>query len=283
MTISKDYLIGWVGGKKRLRKTLAPLFPQNAMTYVEPFGGAAWMMFYRDKWADVEIYNDLDGRLVNLFRTVKYHSQALIDEVKFMINSREMFLQYMNFEPLTEIQKAAKFLFLITRSYGKMGKDFATMKKSGGVANNHNLQERIDSIHKRLDRVIIEHLDFEQLIKKYDHEQAFFYCDPPYSCGAGYETTSTKDFDHERLCNLLKSIKGKFLLSYDDSPKIRELYKDFEIISVKRANGIDGKHQKNKVFNEVIIANYPIKDVADSKVISLDDRRQSKDSCKRAA
>ena len=60
--------IRWIGGKRLLRKTIAPLIPDNIQSYIEPFGGAAWVMFYKEKWADLEVYNDLDGRLVNLFR-----------------------------------------------------------------------------------------------------------------------------------------------------------------------------------------------------------------------
>ncbi len=110
---------------------------------------------------------------------------------------------------------------------------------------------------------MIENRDFEKLIKQYDFENAFFYCDPPYSTGCGYEVTSTEDFDHEGLCETLKNIKGRFLLSYDDSQKIRELYKGFEMVEVERQNGINnrqGNNRANKVFKELLIANYPIKD-----------------------
>ena len=75
------------------------------------------------------------------------------------------------------------------------------------------------AIHKRLDKVMIENPDFKKIVTQYDFENAFFYCDPPYSTGCGYEVTSTEDFDHEGLCETLKNIKGRFLLSYDDSQK----------------------------------------------------------------
>ncbi len=123
---------------------------------------------------------------------------------------------------------------------------------------------KIDAILKRLDKVMIENRDFEKLIKQYDHEEAFFYCDPPYSKSCGYAVTSTEDFDHERLRDVLKDIKGRFLLSYDDSPKVRELYKGFEMIEVERQNGINnrqGADRTNKVFKELLIANYPIKEI----------------------
>ena len=85
-----------------------------------------------------------------------------------------------------------------------------------------------------------------------------------HSRGCGYEVTSTEDFDHERLREILGNIKGRFLLSYDDSPKIRELYKGFEMIAIERQNGINnrqGDNRLNKVFKELLIANYPIREI----------------------
>ena len=266
MTIDKKSLINWVGGKRLLRKTIAPLIPTDIKSYIEPFGGGAWVLFYKERWADLEIYNDLDGRLVNLFRIVKYHPNAFKEEFNYLLGSREMFFQYLNGTFITDIQRAVQFYFLITRSFGGKGDTFGTVKKSCGGASKsqHNVLDKIDAIHKRLDKVMVENRDFERLIKQYDFEEAFFYCDPPYSKGEGYIVTSTEDFDHERLCETLKNIKGRFLLSYDDSPKIRELYKDFEMIAIERLNGINnrqGNDRKNKMYKELLIANYPIKEL----------------------
>ena len=262
MTIDRKSLINWVGGKRLLRKTIEPLIPTDIVSYLEPFGGGAWILFYKDKWADLEVYNDLDGRLVNLFRIVKYHPGALKEELRYLLGSREMFMQFLNTEGITDIQKAARFLFLITRSFGGRGETFGTVKKSSGGASKSqgNILLRIDAIYKRLDKVLVENRDFEKFITQYDHEGAFFYCDPPYTCGAGYEVTSTKAFAHEKLREVLGNIKGRFLLSYDDSEKIRELYKGYEMIAVERLNGINNKDRKNKMFKELIIANYPIQE-----------------------
>ncbi len=265
MTIDKKHLLNWVGGKRLLRKTIAPLIPKDLISYIEPFGGGGWVLFYKEKWADLEIYNDLDGRLVNLFRIVKYHPEALKEELRLLLGSREMFMQFLNAKPYTDIQRAAQFLFLITRSFGGRGETYGTVKKSAGGASKsqRNILSKIDSIHERLDKVLVENRDFEKLIKQYDHDGAFFYCDPPYTFGCGYEVTSTEGFAHERLRDLLKSIQGRFLLSYDDSPKVRELYKGFEMIAIERLNGINNKggDRKNKMFKELLIANYPIEDL----------------------
>ena len=266
MTTDKKCLINWVGGKRLLRKTIAPLIPKDIKSYIEPFGGGGWVLFYKDRWADLEIYNDLDGRLVNLFRIVKYHPNAFKEEYKYLLGSRDMFFQFLNGTFITDIQKAVQFYFIITRSFGGKGSSFGTVKKSSGGASKSqkNVLDKIDAIHKRLDKVMIENRDFETLIKQYDFEDAFFYCDPPYSQGCGYDVTSTKDFDHERLREVLGNIKGRFLLSYDDSPKIRELYKGFEMIEVERLNGINNRsdvENRKKIFRELLIANYPIKEL----------------------
>ena len=265
MTIDKKHLLNWVGGKRLLRKTIAPLIPNDVVSYIEPFGGGGWVLFYKEKWADLEIYNDLDGRLVNLFRIVKYHPEALKEELRLLLGSREMFMQFLNAKPYTDIQRAAQFLFLITRSFGGRGGTYGTVKKSSGGASKsqRNILSKIDSIHERLDKVLVENRDFEKLIKQYDHDGAFFYCDPPYTCGCGYEVTTTEGFAHERLRDVLTNIQGRFLLSYDDSPKIRELYKDFNMIAIERLNGINNKikDRENKMFKELLIANYPIKEI----------------------
>jgi len=264
-TIDRRYLINWVGGKRLLRKIIAPLIPTDIVSYLEVFGGGGWVLFYKDKWADVEVYNDLDGRLVNLFRIVKYHPNAIKEELQYLLGSREMFMQFLRMIPITDIQKAVQFFYLITRSFGGRGESFGCTRKSCGGAckSQENTLTRIDSIHKRLDKVMVENKDFEAFIKQYDHEDAFFYCDPPYSCGAGYAVTTTKGFDHERLRATLGQIKGRFLLSYDDAPIVRKLYEGYEMIAVERLNGINNKQgddRKNKMFKELLIANYPIKE-----------------------
>lgn len=264
---NKNHLsfFGWVGGKKALRKTIAPLIPTDIQTYIEPFGGAGWILFYKDKWAELEVYNDLDSRLVNLFRIVKYHPKAFKEEIDYLLGSREIFFQFMNGSFFTDIQKAAQFYFIVTRSFaGKCRAIGLTKKSKGGICKSQqNYINRIDDIHYRLDTVIIENLDFEELIKYYDYEGAFFYCDPPYSKGYRYNI-QTQKFDNQRLFETLKNIKGRFLLSYNDSPEIRELYKDFEIIEVKRLNGINNKTvggRINETYKELLIANYPIKEL----------------------
>lgn len=249
------YLINWIGGKRLLRKTISEYIPTDINGYIEPFGGGAWVLFYKEKWAELEVYNDLDSRLVNLFNVVKYHPCELARQMCYMLASREQFEQQLKNEGITDIQKAAQFLYIITRSFSGKGEHFGTTKTSG-IKSAGGIIERINQISLRLDKVLIEHKNAFDLIKQYDSENNFFYCDPPYSKGEGYKVCSTKDFEHEKLAEILKNIKGKFLLSYDDSYKIRKLYKDFSVTEVTRLNGINRLNIKNNVYKEIIIKNF---------------------------
>jgi len=248
------HLITWVGGKRLLRKRICELIPKNIKSYIEPFGGGGWVLFAKEKHATLEVYNDLDNRLTNLFKIVKYHPQALIDELRFCFNSRLQFKEFLNSTPRTEIQAAAKFIYLLHHSFGGKGSTYGTGIDGEKAAKScFNLLDRINLISKRLDKVYIENLSFDELIPKYDTENAFFYCDPPYTQGIGYITGNAKTFNHELLRDILKDIKGRFVLSYDDSEKVRELYKDFDIIPVTRQKGINGKNRVNKDYKELLI------------------------------
>lgn len=248
-----NHLINWIGGKRLLRKPISELIPNNIGSYIEPFGGGGWILFYKEKWAKNEVYNDLDNRLYNLFNIVKYHPEALCKELELAISSRSLFNRSFADAGVTDIQKAAAFFYVITRSYGGKGCHFGyTVKDS--IKSTCNLLDRIIQISKRLDRVIIENLDFETLINKYDFDNAFFYCDPPYTTGQGYKTTSCKDFEHQRLYKVLSRIKGKFLLSYNDSEMIRELYQGFSIQEVSRKNTLNSSSRSD--YKELLIKNY---------------------------
>lgn len=257
--MSDKNIISWVGGKRLLRKTIAPLIPDDITAYIEPFGGAGWVMFYKPRWANLEVYNDLDSRLVNMFRCVKYHPEELKRELAYMPHSREIFDKLKHHDGLTDIQRAARFIYLLNRSFGGKGETYGRSLKTPSGKSPDSIIELITEINQRLSRVRIEHQDFEVVLTDYDRQGAFFYCDPPYSAGQGYITATTAGFEHERLRECLGGVKSRWLLSYDDSPKIRELYRGYQILEITRDNSLNKKHSKNATYRELIIANYPIK------------------------
>lgn len=247
--------IGWIGGKKLLRKEITKRFPEHFNRYIEVFGGAAWVLFSKDKLANVEVYNDANGDLVNLFRCVKYHSGELQRQLSFMLNSRELFNDFITqykTRGMTDIQRAARFFMLIKTSYGSDGRSYGCVKRNVNV-----MIQYLTDIQKRLEDVVIENRDFEDLIKVYDKDDALIYLDPPYYKAEKYYSTTFNKDDHERLYNVLKKVKGKFILSYNDCEHIRELYKDFNVEAVSRQNNLTGRYDnKDKVYRELLIRNY---------------------------
>lgn len=247
--------IGWVGGKRQLRKEILSHFPATGVgRYIEVFGGAGWVLFAKEQIpGQMEVYNDLDGDLVNLFRCVKYHCEALQSELDYLPHSREIFFDYiaqMKVSGLTDLQRAARYLYLIKHSFGATKDRFATNIKS-----TNNVKQYIVAIQERLKTVVIENRDFEAVIKIYDRPNALFYLDPPYVGTEKHYAVQFSDADHQRLAEVLKNIKGRFVLSYGDVPLVRELYSWCNIYSTSRTNNLAGV-PKNKTYAEVIIRNF---------------------------
>lgn len=247
--------IGWVGGKKRLREEIVQRFPEKIGRYIEVFGGAGWVLFHREKQAEMEVYNDVNGDLVNLFRCVKYHCPELQRELSFMLNSREIFEDFMSqykTRGLTDIQRGARFFILLKTSYGCTGRTYGCVKKD--VLGN---TEYLTGIAKRLSGVIIENKDFESLLRVYDKPDALSYLDPPYYQAERYYQNEFSEEDHLRLNKVLGSMKGKFILSYNDSQFIRELYKNFSIEEISRNHNLVNRYKEmNKRYKELLIKNY---------------------------
>lgn len=247
--------IGWIGGKKLLKEAIVQKFPEKIGRYIEVCGGAAWVLFHKEKHAEIEVYNDVNGELVNLFRCIKFHCPELQRELHFMLNSRELFedfkAQY-NIRGMTDIQKAARFFMLLKTSYGSNGRSYGCVKKDISVMIAYLLQ-----IEKRLSRVIIENKDFEDLLRVYDKPDALSYLDPPYYGTEKYYNTEFPKDDHIRLYAALTKVKGKFLLSYNDCEYIRELYKGFRIEEISRNHNLVGRYgDADHYYRELIIRNY---------------------------
>src|SRR6266446_6625239 len=108
----------YIGGKNRLAKKIIELFPEHT-TYVEPFAGGAQVFFHKEPSA-VEVLNDLDGNIVNLFRVCQWHYEELIRYLRFCVVSRKLYEQLSVTDPrfLTDVQRAGRFFYLQKNCYG---------------------------------------------------------------------------------------------------------------------------------------------------------------------
>lgn len=247
-------LIPWMGGKRRLAKQLLPLFPEHTC-YVEAFAGGAALFFMKSP-SKVEVINDVDGDIVNLYRVVKFHMDELVRQFQWDLVARESFLKMLSTpgETLTDIQRAARFFYLQKTSFGAR-----TTSRSFGVAptapprlNLARVGEDISAAYLRLNRTYIEHMDWQKLVARYDRAGTFFYADPPYFETADYGIPFGWE-QYEAMADVAAAMQGKLLISLNDHPRIRSLFKSFNIKPLKTTYTVGGSV---KAANELAIMNY---------------------------
>ncbi|MBC8580857.1 DNA adenine methylase [Zhenhengia yiwuensis] len=243
-----------MGGKSRLRRTILERIPEHTC-YVEPFFGAGWVYFGKEP-SKVEVINDIDKELINMFRMIKYHAPEIERVLEYEFSGRDMFEEYKHctVEYLTEIQRAVRFLYLISQSFAGKGETFGygtTSKPAPQIF----YQGVLGNIKERLRNTYVENKSFEDIIKRYDRPHSFFFCDPPYFETAGYGNEFGQK-EHLLLRDTLADIKGKFMVTINDHPQVRRWYKDFNVEEVKVAYSVSKEQKSRKEYGELIITNY---------------------------
>jgi DNA adenine methylase len=256
-------MIPYIGGKFYQANWIISNFPKNYkdMTYVEVFGGAGWVLFKKEP-SKVEVYNDLNENLVNLFTTLRDNFEEFRRRAFWVLHSRSMFEEakrkFLNNNFKDDIDRALSYAILLTQSFNTNMKSWRYAVRQRKI-NWNGFFNRLEKIRNRLINVYIENLDFENVIKKYDTENTLFYIDPPYLLENNkknrYYFIEWDLKEHERLLKVVKKIKGKFIISYYEHPTILEWYSEFNIIKKNFAKLSQKKGKKDK-GKEILILNY---------------------------
>lgn len=257
-SIARTFMTGplaYIGGKNRIAKQIIALFPAH-QTFVEPFAGGAQVLFHKEP-SPVEVLNDLDGEVVNFYRILQRHYEELLRYLRFILVGRKWFtlLEAENPQTLTDIQRAARFLYLQRCSFGGHVK---RRRYSCAVVNRPNfnparLPELFEKTYRRLQRVQIECLPYSEIIRRFDKPATLFYLDPPY-WGRKFYNFNFSEEDFRSLADQLHTICGKFVLSVNDVPELRELFRDFKIREI--AFHYTSQRKAGKRFRELIITNF---------------------------
>lgn len=248
--------IAWLGGKSKLADRIIANLPPHE-TYCEPFAGGAWVLFRKPE-SKVEILNDLNRELVTLYRCVKHHLPALVDQFKWILVAREEFDRFLATPPetLTDIQRAARFYYLNKTSFGaRMARPtFGVSSTRPPRLNLLRIEEELSEAHLRLSRVQIECRPYGDVISRFDGPGTLFYVDPPYwDCETDYGKGMFDKADFQRLADQLGSIEGKFVMSLNDTLQVREIFSRFTIQAVPTTYSISAGASK-KVL-ELLISN----------------------------
>lgn len=239
------------GGKTRLLPKILPLiaaFPHTV--FCEAFCGGAAVLLAKPPSAR-EIINDLDAELINCFRQVRDHLPEVYRRLKAIPDSRAWFSEQLSANYRTEIDRAAAFLYLNLYSFSGNNTSYGP-RRSGNISR-FDLLRRFALFRKRLDAVSLESIDALECIRLYDSRETLFFLDPPYTtgdCGA-YDVFSGMDMT--LLANLLVDVKGKFVLTVDDTPMNRALFSRYPMEAVTTAASMRNHCAPGARFGELII------------------------------
>lgn len=249
--------LAWLGGKSRLADRIIERMPDH-QTYCEVFAGAAWVLFKKPE-SKVEIINDINADLTNLYRCVKHHLGELVAQFRWMLVSRDEFDRFLKTpaDTLTDIQRAARFFYLAKSSFGAriVRPTYGISATGAPRLNLLRIEEDLSEAHLRLARVFIENKPYDQVIQRFDKPGTLFYVNPPYwDCESDYGEGLFSREDFGRLAGLLDGLKGRFILSLNDTPGVRETFANFHIEAVKTRYSISGA--KKQEAAEVLISNF---------------------------
>lgn len=278
--------ISLIGGKSKLARAIVAQFPP-AHTYdifVDAFGGGANILLSKPAGKHLEVYNDLNGDLVNCWKHLRNHPEEMAEALRSLPYSRQLYYEYhaslhdgTQLEPL---ERAVRWYYVLASSFrasveempsgwinGVNGLHGGKQGNYAGQLHSHIYRRRMDllaPIAERFKFVEVDCRDFEEVVKQFERVynlKALVYCDPPYIGAEGYYTSakneSMEDF-HQRLARVLNETPAMVALSYYAHPLLEELYpaskwRRVSFDAVKHSQRTKAKHDK---ADEILLMNY---------------------------
>ena len=291
----------WPGNKVKLVPFIAPMIPPHVETFLEVFGGsAALSLALKPKKGRLDIYNDVDNDLFNVFCCIKENQHALARELRFLpVHGREPFQFYRNIaaheadyfkhieeeklvlqdrtcftqeqaEELLKVLNDRAKLFDVVRAAAFLLRQYGSYSGTGTSVAVKTLRvepiiKRVPEVSRRIESIFLENRDALELIGERENPNEVVYADPPY---VKAERTYPAEFpkqNHTLLRDLLLKYPGYAIISYNNCPLAWELYgKDFFIFSLVRENPL--KKERGAIYKELIITNYDPRPLMDQQL-----------------
>lgn len=252
----------WFGGKGKTAHHIIKHFPPHKC-YVEPFGGAAHVLVQKPP-VECEVYNDIDGEVVNFLLVARNEPERLRNACSSLPYSRELYERWKREEPpADDFERAVRFFYLNRSGIAKGNSDNPFSTSTGWRhSKDHNTArtyqsacELIMAFAERMKTVMIDNRDFREVIRVYDGPHTLFYVDPPYIGREKYYAGGFTEKDHRDLAEMLNRIKGKAVVSYYDHPLLEELYPGWRRVTFQAARQVVNGH--NNTAEELLLMNFP--------------------------
>lgn len=260
------------GGKSRAIKILKNYFPQSFSEYREPFfgGGSVGIYLAQNLLHQKQkqfFANDFNQDVYCFWNILKTQNQALINAIqnikKYYDNGRELYgsILIRRNESLSDFQRAVDFFVLNRITFSGVVDCGGYSQKAFESRFTQSSIERLKNMDTILQNFIFSNESYENLLLK-EGKDVFIFLDPPYYSATKSRLYGKKgdlhtSFNHQKLCENLKNTKHKFLLTYDDSELIRNLYKDFYVYEYSLQYGMNNYKQMQATKGaEILISNF---------------------------
>ena len=249
----------YLGGKRNLAKRItAEIEKIPHAIYAEAFVGMGGVFLRRERAPKSEVINDRSRDVATFFLILQRHYVAFMEMIKFQLTTRAEFERLVATDPdtLTDLERASRFLYLQRTAFGGKvsGRNFGVSPATPARFDVTKLGPMLEDLHSRLAGVVIECLPYADFITRYDRPETLFYLDPPYwGCEGDYGRHLFEVADFERLAALLSGLQGRFILSLNDVPEVREIFSAFRIESVETSYTISRKGDARGAAGEVLI------------------------------
>jgi len=267
-------MISYIGGKYRQAKWIASYYPPIMKKYVEVFGGAMWVYINSNLSAEKVYYNDFNPFMANLFACCHEYKEFIPWLEKNKAQDRELFDEFkkevidvMDSEEqinFPDFNLASKYVYIVTQCFsGIMSKNVKMVDLKGKYKSKYySFLDRIrkDKIQQKLDRLVVSNMSYDIFIPKFDNKDTYFYFDPQY-----YSTENLYVFhnftinDHEVLAEMLKNMKGKWILSYYEFDKLHEWFPQDKYKWIKKdykKASMASKGKKQTTGTELLVLNF---------------------------
>jgi len=304
--------LSYIGGKSKISSFIIPYIPKDTEIYLECFSGMYWVFLKMnlDDYPNLKkvVYNDFNKLNVNLFKCLSTDHKRLLSECEkipvqlkrddntptpevcrefFNVSQKEIYSEDFVVPSEPDFMLAAKYALVLSSVFsganpsgskfidlkGKYHSKFTSFKNK---LNNPKWQKMFDAID------VVENMDFQEVIEKYDSPTTYIYADPPYWVvgeGKYYSNLGFNSDDHERLAITMKKMVGKWGLSYYDFPQLSEWFPKDEYVwqekdFAKAAAAKKGK--KQTMGTELLIMNYDLPQKWQSEIMSTEEYKEIK-------
>ena len=178
-----------------------------------------------------------------------------LDMLRWQLTSRSEFERLLKVDPetQTDLERAARFLYLQRTVFGGKAKgNFGVSRTQSARFDLTKLVPVLEDVYERLNRVVIECLPWQAVIERYDTPSTLFYLDPPYYGTEGYYKAEFGRPEFAEMADRLRCLKGKFILSLNDCPEVRELFAEFDVekvdVSYSLSKQVDARGQRGELL-----------------------------------